>query len=79
MTAEELIELLAERPFQPLRLFLSDGRSRDIRHPEMAIVSDTIVAIGVPRDNEPRIATKITYCSLAHVVEAEPIDTGTSV
>ena len=75
MTADELIELLEERPFQPVRLHLSDGRMREIRHPEMAIVSETLVAIGVPRDEDSRIATKITYCSLPHVVEAEPIPT----
>lgn len=74
MTADELIELLEERPFVPLRLHLSDGRVREIRHPEMAIVSETLVAIGVPRDEESRIATKITYCSLPLVVEAEPIE-----
>jgi hypothetical protein len=75
MTADELVELLEERPFQPLRLHLSDGRVREIRHPEMAIVSESLVAIGIPRDDESKIATKITYCSLAHVVEAEPMKT----
>ncbi len=79
MTAEELVELLEERPFQPLRLYLSDGRSRDIRHPKMAIVSDSLVAIGVPRDDASKIASKITYCALSHVVEAEPIGAGKSV
>jgi hypothetical protein len=74
MTAEELIELLAERPFQPLRLHLDDGRMREIRHPEMAIVADTIVAIGVPRDDDPRRATTITHCSIPHIVEAEPFE-----
>jgi hypothetical protein len=73
MTAHELIELLEERPFVPVRLRLADGRMREIRHPEMAIVSDTLVAIGVPRDDDSRIATKIASCSLSHVVEAEPI------
>ena len=73
MTADELIEHLEERPFQPIELHLSDGRMREIRHPEMAIVSETLVAIGVPRYEESRIATKITNGSLSHVVEAEPI------
>jgi hypothetical protein len=31
-----------------------------------------LVAIGVPRNDESKIATKITYCSLPHVVAAEP-------
>jgi hypothetical protein len=74
MTAEELIELLEERPFTPLRLHLADGRMREIRHPEMAIVAEGSVAIGSPREDRPNIAVKITYCSLPNVVEVEPIE-----
>lgn len=74
MTAEDLIELLEERPFVPLRLRLDDGRAYEIRHPEMAIVSTTLVAIGLPRSGNSRVAERITHCSLAHVVEAEPLE-----
>lgn len=76
MKAEELIELLAERPFQPLRLHLADGRLREIRHPGMAVVSESSVAIGVPRDDTSRLATKIVHCSLVNIVEVEPIKAG---
>jgi hypothetical protein len=74
MTAEELVELLEERPFTPLRLHLADGRVREIRHPEMAIVAENSVAIGIPREDRPNIAIKITHCSLPNIVEVEPIE-----
>lgn len=73
MTAEDLIELLEERPFQTLRIRLSDGRSYEIRHPEMAIVTPTIVAIGLSQGNGSRLAERVTHCSIAHIVEAEPV------
>ena len=74
MTAEELIELLEERPFKPLRLHLADGRVREIRHPEMAVVAKDSVSIGMPGDNGTKIAVKITHCSLPNVVEIEPFE-----
>lgn len=74
MNAEELVELLEERPFKPIRPHLADGRVREIRHPEMAIVSTTSVAIGIVSDDRSKVATKITYCSLPNIVEAEPIE-----
>jgi hypothetical protein len=74
MTAEELIELLQERPFKPLRLHLADGRTREIRHPEMAIVAVDSVAIGVAADDQTMIATKITHCSIPNIVEIEPFE-----
>lgn len=74
MTAEDLIELLEERPFVPLRLRLDDGRAYEVRHPEMAIVTPTLVAIGISKKNGSRMAERVTYCSIAHIVEAEPLD-----
>lgn len=74
MFAEELIELLEERPFVPLRLHLADGRMREIRHPEMALVSETHVAIGVPRDDESKVALRFTFCSIPNIVEVEPFE-----
>jgi len=77
MTAEDLIELLEERPFVPWRLRLDDGRSYEIRHPERAIVTPTIVAIGLSSPaNGSRLAERVTHCSIAHIVEAEPAGTG---
>ncbi len=74
MTQEDLIEILAERPFIPLRLHLSSGRTHVIRHPELAIVAENLVAIGLPRDEESNIAERITHCSLAGVIEVEPLN-----
>ena len=74
MKAEDLIELLEERPFQTLRVRLADGRSYEIRHPEMAIVTPNIVAIGLSQGNGSRLAERITHCSIAHIVEVEPIE-----
>jgi len=74
MTAEELVELLEERPFKPLRLHLADGRMREIRHPEMAVVSKDSVSIGIPADDQAKIAVKITHCSLPNVVEVEAFE-----
>jgi hypothetical protein len=74
MKAEDLIELLEERPFKTLRVRLADGRSYEIRHPEMAIVTPNIVAIGLSQGNGSRLADRVTHCSIAHIVEVEPIE-----
>ncbi len=74
MKAENLIELLEERPFVPMRLHLSDGRKHDIRHPEMAIVSDDVVAVGLPREHNSEMAERVTNCATDHIVEVEPME-----
>jgi hypothetical protein len=74
MTAENLVELLEVRPFIPVRLRLADGRSHELRHPEMAIVSPTVVALGLSQGNGSRLVERVRLCSIAHIVEAEPIE-----
>ncbi len=72
MRAEELRELLKQAPFQPIRLHLSNGATVDIRHPDMAIVSRSLVAIGVPGESD--VADHIVHFNLLHIVQIEPIN-----
>jgi hypothetical protein len=74
MTAEELFEFLEERPFVPLRLHMSNGRTHDVRHPEMAIVGDDVVALGIEREDSPR--PRIRLVSISHINEVEQLDKG---
>ncbi|MCC7475649.1 MAG: hypothetical protein IT425_09650 [Pirellulales bacterium] len=69
MLREELIEMLAERPFSPLCLHMSNGRTHEIRHPENAIVGDYHIALLVVRDEKELIR----IISLPHVNEVEPL------
>jgi hypothetical protein len=71
MKPKELIELVEERPFVPLRLHMSNGRIHEVRHPENAIVGEGVVALGVPQpDSEfPRIR----LISIPHINEAEQL------
>lgn len=69
MNTEQLIELLSERPFVPMRLRMSNGRTHEIRHPELAIVGEGIVAIGVATDEGAR--PKIRFASIPHINEIE--------
>lgn len=74
MNADELVELLADRPFRPLRVHLADGRSHVIRHPELAVVARSSVTIGTIQEeqNGNHVADKISHCSLVNITEVSP-------
>lgn len=74
MKAEDLIELLEERPFVPLRFHMSNGRVHEVRHPEMAIVGENIVALGVQHEGSEY--PRIRLVSLPHINEVEQIEFG---
>lgn len=72
MTVQTFREMLARRPFQPVKLTLSSGESFVIRHPEMAMLTRTSLLIGV--DLAPDgVPAEFKVLSLLHVASIEPI------
>ena len=47
MRRNELVEALRAGPFRPFRLYLSDGGTFDIRHPEMLMVTRHSAIVGI--------------------------------
>jgi hypothetical protein len=72
MRAEELRRFLDQRPFEPIRLHITGGRRVEIRHPEMAIVSRSLVAVGVA--GAARVADHIEHYNLLHIIKIEPLN-----
>ncbi len=73
MRADELRELLDRRPFEPIRLHISSGQTVDIKHPEMAFVTRSLVVVGVT-ESDDRVADYAIHYNLLHVVKIEPLD-----
>ncbi len=70
---EEIHEFLQHKPFQPFRLTLTDGRTYEVRHPELAMVGRSEVAIGVPAADEPRpVYDRLITVSLLQIMQIGP-------
>ena len=73
MTAEQIRALLHRQPFRPFRFHLTDGRTFDIRHPEMILVLRGAVDIGLTDGTESTIPDRVERVSLIHVVSVEEL------
>ena len=71
MRPDDLLELLRTRPFQPFRLFATDGRTYDVRHPDQALVLRSRVILPLPSGNAVPDGTE--HLALIHIVRAEVI------
>ena len=74
MRADELRKLLDRRPFEPIRLHISSGQTVDIKHPELAFVTRSLVVVGVTESDDERVADYAVHYNLLHVVKIEPLD-----
>lgn len=71
MSAQGLLELLRARPFVPFRLYATDGRTYDVRHPDQALVLRTRVILPIPTAGDP--PDRSEHLALLHVVRAEEL------
>ena len=74
MRLEEFQQLLQARPFRPFRLHLSNGRSHEVRHPELAVAGRTTMFIGEPAPDLPEPAyDDFAIVTLLHINDVEPL------
>jgi hypothetical protein len=79
MRAADVREFVRRQPFQPFRITLTDGRTYDVVHPELAMVGHRVVAVGLPRANGPNfIFDRLVTVSFLHIMQIEPIPSDTT-
>lgn len=71
MLGEAIKKRLEHRPFEPFRLLISSGEEVEVRHPEMAILTRSSIAVG--HNMKDRVADYVLDYSLIHVVKIEPL------
>jgi len=79
MSPEALRNELRRQPFVPLRLCLTDGKTYEIRHPEMALVKQREVYVGTETAPGSGVAAECDLVSLLHVVRVEVLPQPPSV
>ncbi len=75
MRTHEIEKQLRQRPFVPFRLCMSDGVSLEVRHPEMMLISRTILAVATFNARAKKPET-IVFCDPVHIIRLEPLPNG---
>jgi hypothetical protein len=73
MTFEVLSEQLRQRPFVPFRLYLTDGTTFEVRHPELFMLGRRAVVVGLPRHPDQNYFDRVTTIDLLHIMRTEPL------
>jgi hypothetical protein len=74
MRPDDLYDLLHQQPFQPFRIHLSNGKTYDVRHPDLAMVGESTMIIGTPAANRRRPTfSDYAVVALIHINHVEPL------
>ena len=76
MVAQDLLELLRTVPFRPFRIHGTDGRTRDVRQTDEALVLRTRVILPLSRRGE--VPDVSEHLALAHIVRLEELAQATA-
>jgi hypothetical protein len=72
MSAEELKELVAKSALLPLHIYTTDGAKYVLNHPEIAVVSRSMMVIGMGLDDPATgIPERLAFCPLAQIARIE--------
>lgn len=75
MTPNDVVSELRQRPFVPFRMFVSDGTTYEIRHPELCMVGLGSVMVGVTTDPASTLYERTVRIDCRHIVRVEPLVT----
>ncbi len=75
MTPYEIKAQLRTQPFQGIRIYISDGESYEVAHPDMVLVTSSIVQIALPPVDDHGIPTGgSVYVDPVHVTRIQPLN-----
>ena len=76
MSPNDLLALLKPKTgtFRGLRLYVSDGAQFEVKHPDLAMVSNSTVVLGIPGPRGEQPVERFVHVSLMHITRVEPIE-----
>ncbi len=74
MRPEDVREHLIKHPFQPFRIYMSDGATFDVGHPEMCIIERSSVYVVIRNRRQPWLTDRLAHCALIHITRIEPVN-----
>ena len=77
MRTREIENQIRQRPFVPFRLRMTDGTAFEVRHPEMLLVSRTILVLALDEGPDGR-PEGFVFCDPVHIIRIEPVVDGRS-
>jgi hypothetical protein len=68
-----MTRILERRPFEPFIIYMSDGSSYPVKHPDQIILTPRAAHVGIGRNGGRPVAQDVVICSLGHITRLGPV------
>lgn len=68
MTANEIREVVRAQPFEPFTIYMDDGSSYRVQHPDGILLGNFVAVVAAPHSGE---GDKFMRLSIGHIVRVE--------
>ncbi len=77
VTATDVRQRILQHPFQPFRVYLTDGRRFDVYDPTWNLVADAVLLIGISPSDDPqsRLPDRHERIDYRQIARVEPLET----
>ncbi|MBW3538867.1 MAG: hypothetical protein KY476_01220 [Planctomycetes bacterium] len=72
-SADEIEERIKLRPFQPVRIVSSSGHTYDVFHPDMVLLGQSSIIVGIPGAENPKRYDQTARLSLFQITALEDL------
>ena len=73
LSARDVAARIKREPFRPIRIVTSSGEKFDVRHPDLIMIGQRDVTIGVATHDDPECYDRQSYISLLHIAAIEDL------
>ena len=74
MPPEDVQKKLRRQPFQPFRMYLTDGSVYDVMHPELVLLGRRSLVLGLAGSPEDTLYERTVDVDLLHIVRMEHLE-----
>jgi hypothetical protein len=76
MTANEIRDVARSQPFRPYTIFMDDGSSHRIEHPDGVALGNIVAVVALPPTSEGDKFMRLSIRHISRVEESVPVNGG---
>ncbi len=72
-TSRDIAARIKRQPFRPIRIVTSSGERVEVRHPDLTMIGQRDVTVGIASKDDPEFYDRQTYVSILHITAIEDL------